>query len=205
MVVLSALFKGRVQTAFVQRYSTSPSTTTTTATHSQPTSPSSPSSPDQQQSQPSSSPPDEPHPIPHSTPATFFPIIHADFWASLVPKPFRRDPSVKKSSSSEWNPMTFYIWMALLIGSASVNQIAERRGFAEFSRKTEARVAELREVLGRVQRGGQVDERLGSGVLGAGGEDVEREWADGECFFFFLGGGGRVREDMVKMLTMEWW
>lgn len=53
-----------------------------------------------------------------------------------------------------------------------------KREMANYSRKADAKIALLREVIGRVQKGEDVDvERL----LGTGDEKEEKEWADGTC------------------------
>ena len=54
--------------------------------------------------------------------------------------------------------------------------ISLRNDFLNFSRKADAKVGLLREVIKRVQRGEEVDVE---GLLGTGDEEKEREWEEG--------------------------
>ena len=101
-------------------------------------------------------------------------------WQSIIPKAFRKsrevsDPS-KKLLRREWNPATFFIVIFLLIGSNAIQMIVLRNDFITFSRKAEAKIGVLKEVIGRVQKGEDVDVE---GLLGTGNEDQEREWEEG--------------------------
>lgn len=51
-----------------------------------------------------------------------------------------------------------------------------RNEFSSFNRKADAKIALLKDVLDRIQRGEQVDVEK---VLGTGDEEQEQEWADG--------------------------
>ena len=51
-----------------------------------------------------------------------------------------------------------------------------RNEYSSFSRKADAKIALLKDVLDRIQRGEQVDVEK---VLGTGDEEQEQEWADG--------------------------
>ncbi|MCJ1391213.1 hypothetical protein MMC18_004075 [Xylographa bjoerkii] len=97
----------------------------------------------------------------------------------MVPRFIReRKPAVnnsKASKSKEWNPATFYIVIFLLIGSNAIQMIALRNEFTNFSRKADAKIGLLKEVLERVQRGEDVDVE---GLLGTGVEEKEREWEE---------------------------
>jgi hypothetical protein len=83
---------------------------------------------------------------------------------------------VKKPKSKEWNPATFYIVIFLLIGSMSIQMIALRNSFATFSRRADAKIDLLREIIERVQRGEEVDVE---GLLGTGDPKKEKEWEEG--------------------------
>jgi hypothetical protein len=62
-----------------------------------------------------------------------------------------------------------------LVGSNAINILALRREMLNFSRKTEAKLTVLRDVLKRVKNGEDVDvERL----LGTGDAEQEAEWED---------------------------
>ncbi len=101
-------------------------------------------------------------------------------WQSIIPKAFRKsrevtDPS-KMPVRRKWNPATFFIVIFLLIGSNAIQMIVLRNDFITFSRKAEAKIGLLKEVIGRVQKGEDVDVE---GLLGTGNEDQEREWGEG--------------------------
>lgn len=110
-------------------------------------------------------------------------VTQPSFWASLIPKPLRRTShltgSAKKPKSKEWNPATFFIIIFLLIGSMSIQMIALRNDFAAFSRRTDAKIDLLREVIERVQKGEEVDVE---GLLGTGDPEKEKEWEEGNFF-----------------------
>ena len=78
--------------------------------------------------------------------------------------------------STQWNPATFFIVIFLLIGSNAINLIALRNDFTAFSRRTDAKISLLREVIQRVQEGEDVDVE---GLLGTGDPEKEKEWEDG--------------------------
>lgn len=75
--------------------------------------------------------------------------------------------------SKEWNPATFFIVIALLIGSNAIQMIALRNERLSFTRKTDAKIALLRETIERVLRGENVDVER---VLGTGDPEKEKEW-----------------------------
>ena len=54
--------------------------------------------------------------------------------------------------------------------------ISLRNDFVSFSRKADARIRLLKEVIERVQKGENVDVE---GLLGTGDEDKEKEWEEG--------------------------
>ena len=78
--------------------------------------------------------------------------------------------------SKQWNPATFYIWIFLLIGSHGIRMSALRHQYTQFSRKAEIKIALLKEVIEKIQRGEEVDVER---ALGTGDEIQEQEWQDG--------------------------
>ncbi|KAI9050168.1 hypothetical protein LZ554_006309 [Drepanopeziza brunnea f. sp. 'monogermtubi'] len=106
-------------------------------------------------------------------------VIQKDFWLGMIPKPLRKSsPSAalkKKVRSKEWNPATFFIAIFLLIGSMSIQMIALRNEFAAFSRRADARIGLLKEIIERIQKGEDVDVE---GLLGTGDAVREREWEE---------------------------
>ena len=108
-------------------------------------------------------------------------VAQPSFWHSIVPK-FLRDrdrtsSKIQAPKSKEWNPATFYIVIFLLIGSNAIQMIALRNNFLAFSRKADAKIGLLKEVIERVQKGEDVDVK---GLLGTGDKDQEREWEEGQ-------------------------
>ncbi|KAK2630208.1 hypothetical protein QTJ16_001028 [Diplocarpon rosae] len=106
-------------------------------------------------------------------------IIQKDFWLGMIPKPLRKSsPSAvlkKKFKSKEWNPATFFIIIFLLIGSMSIQMIALRNEFSAFSRRADARIGLLKEIIERIQKGEEVDVE---GLLGTGDAVREKEWEE---------------------------
>jgi hypothetical protein len=81
-----------------------------------------------------------------------------------------------KARSQEWNPATFLIVIFLLIGSMSIQMIALRNEFTAFSRRADAKIGLLKEIIGRIQKGEEVDVE---GLLGTGDAQREKEWEEG--------------------------
>ncbi|KAK3073966.1 hypothetical protein LTR53_003970 [Teratosphaeriaceae sp. CCFEE 6253] len=106
-------------------------------------------------------------------------IASGSFWASLVPKPLRRttDATVAPKAKKPWNPYTPFMFLALLIGSNAIQLLALRNEMLAFSRKTEAKLSLLREVIGKVKRGEINDEEV-KRALGTGDRETEQEWED---------------------------
>ncbi|GAB7345163.1 hypothetical protein MBLNU457_3548t1 [Dothideomycetes sp. NU457] len=114
-------------------------------------------------------------------------VASTSIWNSIIPKAFRHpsDPvsiaernrakALKAQKPKEWNPATFFIVIALLIGSNAIQMIALKNQRRNFSRKAEAKIALLREVIERVQKGEDVDVE---GILGTGKPEQEQEWEE---------------------------
>ncbi|KAL8733852.1 MAG: hypothetical protein Q9166_001840 [cf. Caloplaca sp. 2 TL-2023] len=81
----------------------------------------------------------------------------------------------KTQRSKEWNPATFFIVMFLLIGSNAMQLLALRNEFTAFSRRADAKIGLLKEVIERIQKGEDVDVK---GLLGTGNPEKEKEWED---------------------------
>lgn len=112
-------------------------------------------------------------------------VASSSFWHSLIPKAFRRpdDPvsvaerqRAKAAKSKAWNPATFFIAMAILIGSNAIQSIALRNERLKFTRRTDAKIALLRETIERVRSGEDVDVEK---VLGTGEPAKEQAWEEG--------------------------
>ena len=107
-------------------------------------------------------------------------VAQPALWHAIVPKFMRKSDEPKSNArikpKKEWNPATFYIVIFLLIGSNAIQMIALRNDFLNFSRKAEAKISLLKDVLGRVQKGENIDVE---GLLGTGNEEQEKEWEEG--------------------------
>jgi hypothetical protein len=98
-------------------------------------------------------------------------VAQTSFWLSLIPKPLRQ------SSPRAALKKTFFIIIFLLIGSMSIQMIALRNEFTAFSRRADAKIGLLKEVIARIQNGEEVDVE---GLLGTGDKEREREWEEGK-------------------------
>jgi hypothetical protein len=64
----------------------------------------------------------------------------------------------------------------MLVGSQAIQTLTLKNEMYAYSRRTEAKIAVLKDVIGMVQRGEDVDVE---GMLGTGDEAKEEEWFDG--------------------------
>ena len=107
-------------------------------------------------------------------------VAQPSVWQSIIPKAFRNPENsrvpAKPQRTKEWNPATFFICIFLLIGSNAIQMLALKNDYSTFSRKTDAKIKLLKDVLDRVQRGENVDVEK---ALGTGDEVQEQEWKDG--------------------------
>lgn len=110
-------------------------------------------------------------------------VLQPSLWRSMLPG-FLRPASTPTAGhggkvpwrARPWNPATYFIVMALVIGSNAIQIIALNRYTLNYTRKTEAKLALLREVIDRVQSGEDIDIE---GMLGTGQPDQEAEWEEG--------------------------
>ena len=117
----------------------------------------------------------------YATSAQNFPrVAQPSIWHSIVPKFFRKSDQPKVTANAQrtkkWNPATFFICIFLLIGSNAIQMMTLKNEYSSFSRKADQRIAHLKEVLEKVQRGEEVDVER---ALGTGDEQSEQEWKDG--------------------------
>ena len=108
-------------------------------------------------------------------------VAQPSVWQSIIPKAFRNPEQsrvpAKPQRRKEWNPATFFICVFLLIGSNAIQTLALKNEYSTFSRKTDAKIKLLKDVLDRVQRGEDVDVEK---ALGTGDEVQEQEWKNGK-------------------------
>lgn len=102
----------------------------------------------------------------------------------MIPKAFRRHPNApaEPARTSKWkwfmsHPATPVLALSLLVGSQAINTLALKNEMLAYTRATEGKLALLKGVIERVQKGEEfdVDE-----VLGTGKVTEEGEWFDGE-------------------------
>jgi hypothetical protein len=110
-------------------------------------------------------------------------VAQPSLWTSMVPKPLRRTPkSALDHQKPHWfrtfwsNPVTPILLLSLLVGSQAIQMLTLKNEMFAYSRRTEAKIGVLRDVIQRVQRGEDVDVE---GVLGTGDAAKEEEWFDG--------------------------
>ena len=108
-------------------------------------------------------------------------VAQPSIWHSIIPKAFRSSESsrvpAKPQRTKEWNPATFFICIFLLIGSNAIQMLTLKNEYSSFSRKADAKIKFLKDVLDRVQRGENVDVEK---ALGTRDEEQEQEWRDGK-------------------------
>jgi hypothetical protein len=95
----------------------------------------------------------------------------------MIPRPLRSSETLSSTPDvprRQWNPATPYIVLALLVGSQAIQILWVKQERALATRRAEARIGLLKEVVDSVQRGEDVDVE---GVLGTGVEAREKEWA----------------------------
>lgn len=98
----------------------------------------------------------------------------------MIPKPLRRSGKgspgrIRGLLSGEWNPATFFIVISLIIGSNAIQLVSLKTRRLNYKRSTEAKLSLLREVIGKVQRGEDVDVEA---MLGTGDPEREKEWEE---------------------------
>ncbi|PHH62920.1 hypothetical protein CDD81_6553 [Ophiocordyceps australis] len=101
-------------------------------------------------------------------------VLDLGFWKSLLPKALRKgNVSPSKPKSKEWNPVTYFIWIFIFIGSMSIQMIALRNQMDVYLRQSAVRIRVLGEVVERIQSGQDVDVEE---ALGTGNPQKEAEW-----------------------------
>lgn len=111
-------------------------------------------------------------------------VASPSIWRSVVPKFLRRrtsedqdesDPQIVRRPHWTSNPGFPIIVFSLLAGSFAINIIALRREMVTFERHIDAKLGLLREVIGKVKAGEQVDVKR---LMGTGDPETEREWEE---------------------------
>jgi hypothetical protein len=103
-------------------------------------------------------------------------LAQPSIWQSIIPKSLRtRDKRQLPTEKKPPNPASYFIWIYLFIGSQAIRIIGVQNEYKTFMRKAELKIAKLREVIEKLQRGEEVDVEK---VLGTGDEIQELEWEE---------------------------
>ncbi len=96
-------------------------------------------------------------------------IAQPSFWDSIIPRFLRRRSSKKGTPASDKpsNPATYLICIYILIGSQAIRIMSLNSEFMTYSRKADLKIQQVREVVGKLQRGEDVDVEK---ILGTGDE-----------------------------------
>ncbi|KAL2014575.1 hypothetical protein VTN00DRAFT_2100 [Thermoascus crustaceus] len=104
-------------------------------------------------------------------------IIQPSTWNMIIPKLLRsRQPGdAKKEKSKEWNPASFFIIIFILIGSQAIRMMVLKSDFAAYTRRADAKIRLLKEVIEKITNGEKVNVEK---MLGTGDDAKEREWEE---------------------------
>ncbi|RPB04876.1 hypothetical protein L873DRAFT_1758565 [Choiromyces venosus 120613-1] len=81
----------------------------------------------------------------------------------------------KKKKPKIQNPATFFVIMAMLIGSQGIQMIRIRQTHEDYMWRADTKIAVLREVIERLEKGEDVDVEK---MLGTGNEKEEKSWEE---------------------------
>lgn len=98
-------------------------------------------------------------------------IAQPSLWKSFIPKPLRGESKSKPVKRS--NPANYFIWIYIFIGSQAIRILTIKNEAAKHRRIADIKLAQLREVVERLQAGEEVDVEK---MLGTGDEQSETEW-----------------------------
>ncbi|KIW20075.1 hypothetical protein PV08_00650 [Exophiala spinifera] len=102
-------------------------------------------------------------------------LAQPSVWDSIIPKGLRRTHASRDGKKKATNPATYFIWIYILIGSQAIRIMGTKNDFVTFTRKADIKIAQLREVVEKLQQGQDVDVEK---VLGSGAEAQELEWEE---------------------------
>ena len=101
-------------------------------------------------------------------------LVQPSTLQSIIPR-FLRERSLTPTTKRSSNPANYFIWIYILIGSQAIRILSLKNDFRDYTRQADLKLAKLREVVGKLQRGEEVDVEK---VLGTGDEIAEREWEE---------------------------
>jgi hypothetical protein len=92
--------------------------------------------------------------------------------------------------------------MFLLIGSMAIQMIAVRNSFRRYMRSAEIKIAQLREVVERIQNGESVDVEA---ALGTGNAQKEADWEEGTSLPIQVGASRSERHSRLTWLCFKFY
>jgi hypothetical protein len=102
-------------------------------------------------------------------------LAQPSIWHSIIPKGLRSKYASSETRKKPKNPATYFIWIYLLIGSQAIRIMGLKTDFTTFTRRADLKIAQLREVVEKLQKGEDVDVEK---VLGTGDEVQEQDWEE---------------------------
>ena len=101
-------------------------------------------------------------------------LVQPSTLQSIIPR-FLRERSSTPVTKRISNPANYFIWIYILIGSQAIRILSLKNEFRNYKRQADLKLAKLREVVEKLQRGEEVNVEK---VLGTGDEIAEREWEE---------------------------
>ncbi|KZZ96400.1 hypothetical protein AAP_01173 [Ascosphaera apis ARSEF 7405] len=105
-------------------------------------------------------------------------ILDPELYRAILPKGWgartHDDPDTEYIRPTR-NPAFFYTIIFMFIGSQAIHLLVLRKERESFERSSDARIRVLKDVIGRLQRGEDIDVKK---VLGTGDEKQEKSWED---------------------------
>jgi hypothetical protein len=111
-------------------------------------------------------------------------IAQPAVWQAIIPKFLRpsTDAALRPSGFQHFiqNPSTHLITLAMLAGSQAIQLIQLQTEVDTRKNKAKARLATLKDLVERVQRGDPIGSKEIKEALGTGDPEAEREWQQGK-------------------------
>ncbi|KAI5285044.1 hypothetical protein KEM54_000876 [Ascosphaera aggregata] len=102
-------------------------------------------------------------------------ILDPSTYRAIIPKGWRTENASAEHARPTRNPALFYVIIFLLIGSQAIHLLVLKKERESLERSSDARIRVLKDVIGKLQRGEDVDVKK---MLGTGDEKQERSWED---------------------------
>ena len=104
-------------------------------------------------------------------------LAQTSLWESIIPRGVRNGfkAVIRPEQKRPTNPANYFIWIYLFIGSQAIRILGLKTEYATYMRKADLKIAQLKEVVRKLQNGEEVDVEK---ALGTGDEVQEREWEE---------------------------